>query len=58
MENIYHHILLLLFHNFQPKQSHFSMNLSLGQEKAPIELTASAEVDGKTVATTRTVILN
>lgn len=36
----------------------FSMDLSLGQEQASIELTATAEVNGKTIETTRTVTLN
>lgn len=35
----------------------FSMTLSLGQEQAPVELTASAEVDGKLIETSKTIEL-
>lgn len=35
----------------------FSMNLSLGQEKAPIEITASAEINGQMVETTKIIEL-
>ncbi len=35
----------------------FSMSLSLGQEPAPIELTASAEINGQTIETTKTIEL-